>query len=69
MAKSSLVIVESPAKAKTIGKYLGPNYQVKACMGRGRAGASGSGFGAGFFSGFSGRGVPPKRRGGPPRGA
>ena len=33
MAKSSLVIVESPAKAKTIGKYLGPSYQVKACMG------------------------------------
>ncbi len=33
MAKSSLVIVESPAKAKTIGKYLGPGYQVKACMG------------------------------------
>ncbi len=33
MAKSNLVIVESPAKAKTIGKYLGPQYQVKACMG------------------------------------
>ena len=33
MAKTSLVIVESPAKAKTIGKYLGPDYQVKACMG------------------------------------
>ena len=33
MAKSSLVIVESPAKAKTIGKYLGSQYQVKACMG------------------------------------
>ncbi len=33
MAKSSLVIVESPAKAKTIGKYLGPGYEVKACMG------------------------------------
>ena len=33
MAKTNLVIVESPAKAKTIGKYLGPSYQVKACMG------------------------------------
>ena len=33
MAKSNLVIVESPAKAKTIGKYLGPTYQVLASMG------------------------------------
>ena len=33
MAKHDLVIVESPAKAKTIGKYLGKNYEVKACMG------------------------------------
>ena len=33
MAKSNLVIVESPAKAKTIGKYLGPDFQVKASMG------------------------------------
>ena len=29
----SLVIVESPAKAKTIAKYLGRNYIVKASMG------------------------------------
>ena len=28
-----LVIVESPSKAKTIGKYLGPEYTVKASMG------------------------------------
>ncbi|HEX8985785.1 MAG TPA: type I DNA topoisomerase [Bryobacteraceae bacterium] len=30
---TSLVIVESPAKAKTIGKYLGKNYVVKASLG------------------------------------
>ena len=33
MTKTNLVIVESPAKAKTIGKYLGSDYQVKASMG------------------------------------
>ena len=34
MAKASnLVIVESPSKAKTIGKYLGTDYTVKASMG------------------------------------
>jgi DNA topoisomerase I len=32
MAKS-LVIVESPTKAKTLSKYLGRNYQVIASVG------------------------------------
>ena len=32
-AKNTLVIVESPAKAHTIEKYLGPGYTVKASMG------------------------------------
>jgi len=31
--EQNLVIVESPAKAKTITKYLGPGYEVKASMG------------------------------------
>ena len=33
LVADSLVIVESPAKAKTIGKYLGSKYIVKASMG------------------------------------
>ena len=32
-AAKNLVIVESPAKAKTIGKYLGQDYEVMASMG------------------------------------
>src|SRR5690349_20676819 len=33
MAKKALVIVESPSKAKTIQKYLGRDYIVKASVG------------------------------------
>ncbi|MBN2707090.1 MAG: type I DNA topoisomerase [Deltaproteobacteria bacterium] len=33
MGSRTLLIVESPTKAKTIGKYLGPDYIVKASVG------------------------------------
>src|SRR5919204_585770 len=33
MPKQSLVVVESAAKAKTIEKFLGRNYAVRACLG------------------------------------
>ncbi|MGE5544730.1 MAG: type I DNA topoisomerase [Bacillota bacterium] len=33
MAKKTLIIVESAAKARTIGKFLGQNYKVKASVG------------------------------------
>ena len=31
--QENLVIVESPAKAKTIEKFLGKDYVVKSCFG------------------------------------
>ena len=33
MAKKKLVIVESPAKARTLAKYLGKDYVIEACAG------------------------------------
>src|ERR1043165_2220132 len=33
MAKQSLVVVESAAKARTIEKFLGRGYSVRACLG------------------------------------
>ena len=33
MASRPLVIVESPAKAKTLGRFLGAGYQIEASYG------------------------------------
>lgn len=37
MSTPSLIVVESPTKAKTLGQFLGKNYQVLACLGHVRA--------------------------------
>lgn len=59
---SNLVIVESPAKAGTIGKYLGKDYQVIASMGHVRdlpASKLGVDTGDGFAPSYV---IPPKAR-------
>ena len=33
MAQKALVVVESPAKARTIKKYVGKDFEVKASVG------------------------------------
>ena len=37
MSTPSLIVVESPTKAKTLSQFLGKNYQVLACLGHVRA--------------------------------
>lgn len=59
---SYLVIVESPAKAKTIGKYLGKNYKVKASMGHLRD-LPKSQFGVDIEAGFEPKYLPIKGKG------
>ncbi len=53
----SLVIVESPAKARTIGKYLGPDYRVRATVGHVRD-LPPKGLGIDVDKGFAPRYVP-----------
>ncbi|MBM3298883.1 MAG: type I DNA topoisomerase [Deltaproteobacteria bacterium] len=53
MAKT-LVVVESPAKAKTIKKYLGSGYEVKASVGHVKDLPERSGKGFGFAEAFAG---------------
>ncbi|HET7583729.1 MAG TPA: type I DNA topoisomerase [Gemmatimonadaceae bacterium] len=57
VAGKSLVIVESPAKARTIGKYLGPDYRVRATIGHVRD-LPPKGLGIDVEKGFTPRYVP-----------
>src|SRR5262249_3808764 len=52
-----LVIVESPAKAKTIGKYLGPDFRVRATVGHVRD-LPEKGLGIDIENGFAPKYVP-----------
>ncbi|MCC6417462.1 MAG: type I DNA topoisomerase [Gemmataceae bacterium] len=57
-----MVIVESPAKAKTINKYLGPDFEVTACLGHVRD-LPKSKFGIDIPSGWVPTYVPVKEKG------
>src|SRR5947207_1488143 len=60
--KKNLVIVESPAKAKTINKYLGPDFEVVACKGHVRD-LPKSGFGINIDEGWIPTYLPLKEKG------
>ena len=60
MAKN-LVVVESPAKARTVGRFLGPDYAVKASLGHVRDLPSG-GLGVEVTNGFTAEYVVPKAK-------
>ena len=59
--KKNLVIVESPAKARTLGKILGSNYSLKASMGHVRDLPRG-GLGVDIENGFTPKYVVPRTK-------
>ena len=62
---ANLVIVESPSKAKTIGKYLGGDYKVVSSKGHIRDLATSGAFGLGVDveNGFKPSYIPIKGKG------